>query len=273
MLEHALAAWDTVAGILMQSHILLLLEFDGTLAPVASSPGGAVLPPETRTVLKKLQAKDWCTVAVISGRSLRNLKGKVRIEGIIYAGDHGAEIEGSGIAFCAPVPPETLRALANIRAHLEFLPSALQGVLMEDKGTSLSIHFRAAKEAEKHQAIEAVRLASGSFSDTVKVGSGQEVVEVTPCSWDRGKAISWLVAHSAQPVSDNPIPVYIGDDSTDEDAFKAVGDRGLTVVVGRRLDSSARYYLNEPEEVCRFLEMILKLRVDQPPDWLFRKSR
>lgn len=271
-MENALAAWDSIAEVLSRPHILLFLDFDGTLASIAPSPEGAVLSQRTRTVLKKLRAKDWCTVAIISGRSLRNLKGKVRVEGLIYAGNHGAEIEGNGIAFCAPVPYETQRALADIKTRIEFLPSSLEGVRIEDKRMTLSVHFRAAKEVEKYQAIEAVELAAGPFSDMVGVRRGKEIVEVTPLSWDKGKALSWLLARMAPPEAGSSIPVCVGDDTTDEDAFRAAGRHGLTIVVGKRLDSSARYYLEEPEEVHRFLEMLLELRMDHKPDWLRKRS-
>src|SRR5512135_2584608 len=90
LMKHFLAAWPRVMSSLKESHILLCLDFDGTLAPIVQKPSEALLPLRIRGVLKTLKAKDWCTVAVISGRTLRSLIRKVRLEGIIYGGNHGS---------------------------------------------------------------------------------------------------------------------------------------------------------------------------------------
>jgi trehalose-phosphatase len=258
--EHALDAWQTIGDRLKDDHVILFLDFDGTLAPIVQEPDKAALPAQTRVVLEAFCEKESCTVAVVSGRSLPDIRGKVGIEGLIYAGNHGIEIEGAGLRFMAPGAISARDALISVKAAIGPFVSGVSGVLLEDKGPSVSVHFRMAQEADKDAVVDAVRSAARPFLDVVSVRTGKEVVEVTPRGWDKGNAVKWLLDRITPALSvTSAVPVYIGDDATDEDAFKVLEDRGVTVVVGKQAGSCARYYLNDTVSVRTFLQKMLDL--------------
>jgi trehalose 6-phosphate phosphatase len=262
-MKHLFAAWPSVIRSLEESHILLFLDFDGTLAPIVQKPSEAVLPASIRRVLKKLRAKDWCTIAVISGRSLPSLIGKVRVEGIIYGGNHGAQLTGPNIDLQAPISPETYRALETVKSDVRGLTAAMKGVSMEDKTHSLSIHFRKLKRADLPRLTRSISHIVQPFIDEgyVRIKTGKKVFDITPRSWDKGKAVQWLLRHlPLSTMSQGVVPVYVGDDTTDEDAFAAIGQNGLTVVVGNSRRSAAQYYLKDTGEVLKFLDKMLLLR-------------
>ena len=261
-MKHFLAAWPRVVSALKESHILLCLDFDGTLARIVQKPSDAVLPARTRMVLKKLRAKGWCTIAVISGRTLHSLMRKVRLEGIIYGGNHGAQLTGPNIDFQAPIGPETYRAFETIKSSVRSLTAGMNGVVLEDKTHSLSIHFREFEE-DVPQLARAVSHIVQSFIDDgyVRINTGKKVFDITPGSWNKGMAVQWLLRHlSVSTVSQSVVPIYIGDDTTDEDAFAAIGQNGFTVVVGNVRRSAAQYSLRDTDEVLKLLEKILLLR-------------
>jgi len=261
-MKHFLAAWPRVVSALEESHILLCLDFDGTLARIVQKPSDAVLPARTRMVLKKLRAKGWCTIAVISGRTLHSLMRKVRLEGIIYGGNHGAQLTGPNIDFQAPIGPETYRAFETIKSSVRSLTAGMNGVVLEDKTHSLSIHFREFEE-DVPQLARAVSHIVQSFIDDgyVRINTGKKVFDITPGSWNKGMAVQWLLRHlSVSTVSQSVVPIYIGDDTTDEDAFAAIGQNGFTVVVGNVRRSAAQYSLRDTDEVLKLLEKILLLR-------------
>jgi trehalose-phosphatase len=213
-------------------------------------------------VLKKLRAKGWCTIAVISGRTLHSLMRKVRLEGIIYGGNHGAQLTGPNIDFQAPIGPETYRAFETIKSSVRSLTAGMNGVVLEDKTHSLSIHFREFEE-DVPQLARAVSHIVQSFIDDgyVRINTGKKVFDITPGSWNKGMAVQWLLRHlSVSTVSQSVVPIYIGDDTTDEDAFAAIGQNGFTVVVGNVRRSAAQYSLRDTDEVLKLLEKILLLR-------------
>lgn len=263
MMKHFLAAWPRVMSSLKESHILLCLDFDGTLAPIVQKPSEALLPLRIRGVLKTLKGKDWCTVAVISGRTLRSLIRKVRLEGIIYGGNHGSQLRGPNIDFQAPIGPETYRAFEMIKSSVGRLTAVMNGVVIEDKTHSLSIHFREVEETDVPQLTRIISRTVQPFINDgyVRISTGKKVFDITPSSWNKGKAVQWLLRHLClSTMSQSLVPVYIGDDTTDEDAFAAIGQNGLTVVVGNGRRSAAQYYLRDTDEVLRLLEKMLLLR-------------
>lgn len=263
MIKHFLAAWPRVVKSLRESHILLFLDFDGTLAPIAQTPSEAVLPTGTRRVLKKLRAKDWCTLVVMSGRTLQSLTRKVRVEGIIYGGNHGVQLTGPNIDFQAPIVSEAYRAFEMIKSNVRSLTASMKGVVIEDKTHSLSVHFREVEETDVPKLTRTVGRVVQPFVDDgyVRITTGKKVFDITPSSWNKGKAVQWLLRHPAlTAISQSVVPVYVGDDVTDEDAFAAIGQNGFTVVVGNSRHSAAQYFLRDTAEVFKLLEKMLFLR-------------
>ena len=259
-MEHFLSAWSEVAEQLRGArHILLLLDYDGTLTPIAERPELANLSAGTRQLLEALAQKQRLALAIISGRALADLKQKVGITNIFYAGNHGLEIEGPQVSFVSPAAEEAKPLIRQVRDELSQALGAIKGVLVEDKGLTLSVHYRqvaADKSAEVGGIFERV---TGDAAGSGKIGvtSGKKVYEVRPAvAWDKGKVVEMLAGKES-----GTLPIYLGDDLTDEDGFKAVADYegGVSVFVGEEDHStSARYFLKSPDEVAKFLGLLLE---------------
>ena len=266
-MRHLFFQFNRLKDSLKDKFIFLFLDYDGTLTPIAESPDKAVIPAKTMEILKGLSKNPRCRVAVISGRALKDIKNKIGLEGIIYAGNHGLEIESPKIKFRAPVPVAYKAALKKIRAILKKKLSEIKGAVVEDKGITLSVHYRLvdAKDVWLVKTIFHEVLAHYIVSDKVKIRAGKKVLEIRPpMEWDKGKIVLWLLARLKFILGEEPcIPIYIGDDITDEDAFKALKGRGLTVFVGDSGKTHAEYYLENTQEVTEFLEWVLKIKTDE----------
>lgn len=259
--------WDAVKDKINNKYLFIFLDFDGTLASIASSPDKAALSKKAKELLIKLSANRRLKIAFISGRAIGDLKNKVRIKSFIYAGNHGLEIGGPRIDFRPVVPRGYRTALERIKNELERKISSIDGAFVEDKGLSLSLHYRLVNNLR-------VPLLKTIFHETVilflvknrvKIKTGKMVLEVRPpIEWDKGKVVLWLLARQKSALKDKTVfPVYIGDDATDEDAFKALKRKGLTVFVGRPGNSKAGYYLKNTKEVTNFLRLITDMSVSQ----------
>jgi len=265
-LEHLLSVWPKVAKQLRDArHTLLLTDYDGTLTPIVERPELANLPESTRLILETLAHRYDFTVGVISGRALTDLKDKVSIHGIIYAGNHGLEIEGPGISFVNPVAEELRPVLNTMHYVLSRALGTIRGALVEHKGLTLSVHYRLVEEQKAKEVEGIVKRVVGTAqaTGTAKITSGKKVYEVRPAvSWDKGKAIKLLMKrYSKVGGKSGPLPVYFGDDLTDEDGFKVIEDygSGISVFVGKENQhSAARYFLRSPAEVAAFLGMLLE---------------
>jgi trehalose-phosphatase len=213
--------------------------------------------------LEKLARKRRLTLAIISGRALMDIKEKVDISGIVYAGNHGLEIEGPKFRFACPLPKEFKPILRQMRNELSQALGAIKGVLVEDKGLSLSVHYRQVADDRSQEVRNIFERVTGdaAASGKIRVTSGKKVYEIRPAvAWDKGKVVKILMEKSGGR-KDTPLPVYLGDDLTDEDAFKFIEDygRGISIFVGAGgPPSSARYFLQSPDEVARFLGLLLE---------------
>lgn len=265
-MEHLLSVWPRVALQLRDArHILLLTDYDGTLTPIVERPELANLPESTRLIFEALAGRYEFTVGVISGRALADLKDKVGIRGIIYAGNHGMEIEGPGISFVNPMAEEFRPILRIVHHVLSRALGRIRGVIVEDKGLSLSVHYRLVEEDKAEEVKKTFeRIAGGAQAvGKVKITSGKKVYEVRPAvTWDKGRAIKLLMKkYSKGGRKSGLLPIYLGDDLTDEDGFRVIENygNGLSVFVGAKgQHSAARYFLKSPAEVTEFLEILLE---------------
>ncbi len=265
-MEHLLSAWpEVVKQFKSARHILLLLDYDGTLTPIVERPELANLPKTARQLLQALARQRRFTLGVISGRALVDLRDKVGISDIIYAGNHGLEIEGPGVSFVNPLAEEFRPVLRLMHYVLAQALGAIKGVLVEDKGLTLSVHYRQVP-ADKSTAVKNIfnRIAQGAATlGKIRITSGKKVYEIRPAvAWDKGKAIKLLMnKYGKGGRKSQLLPIYIGDDLTDEDGFKVIENYGggISIFVGEaNLSSAARYFLRSPEEVNKFLSMLLE---------------
>ena len=265
-MKHLFCSWDTFASdVKAAPHILLLSDYDGTLTPIVGRPDEAVLAPEVREQLHILSESPVFSVGIISGRSLVEVKGMVGLDGIYYVGNHGMEIAGPGISFVNAEAQGAQEVIKHLAERLSDQLSDVEGVIVEDKGLSLSVHYRLVEEAEVKRVTDIFQQSTGHLREKgrIRVTSGKKVWEVRPpVDWHKGKAVVAIrVGLKARYKLERLMTIYLGDDTTDEDAFGMVKrPQGWSIFVGgENPASSADYFLNSTSEVGDFLSRLLGL--------------
>ncbi len=215
-------------------------------------------------MLKSLSQEKLCRIAIVSGRALTDVKQKIGIESLVYIGNHGLEIEGPEIRHSVTISDAYLKTLQAVKVELQAVINSYKGAFIEDKGLTLSVHFRLVDIEgiiELRNKARAIVLPY-SMKNMIKVRSGKMVLEIRPpVLWDKGKAALWLIEKWRPVVKDDAaIALYCGDDATDEDAFRVLADKGITIVVGAHDGSAAQYFLNTQDEVNDLLSNIVQLR-------------
>lgn len=249
----ALPSAVTATDVIATHRPAVFFDFDGTLSDIVDDPDSARLTAGAAEALHALTVN--CPVAVLSGRDLADVRRRVGLRGIWYAGSHGFELtepdgthhQNDAAAAAVPVLEE---AAAQLRAALSVIP----GVAVEHKRFGVAVHYRNAARDRVGEVVAAVRAASRRGA--LRVTTGREVVELRPdVNWDKGQTLRWILGRLAGPV----LPVYVGDDITDEDAFDAVTRpdlNGIGIVVRHGDDgdrpTAARFALDNPEQVSTF---------------------
>lgn len=265
-MRHLLKEMDKILELVGERQIYLFLDYDGTIAPISKTPDEAKLPETTRKILEEASKTEKIRVSIISGRTLKNIIKMVRIKGIFFAGNHGLEIEGPGMKFSMSVTKKARMAIDEILSKVKNRLDKIPGVLIENKKNVLAFHYRLAKNKNKNKIKSILTAAAGPFlkEGSVKIRQGKEVLEVYPNNdWNKGKAMIWILQmYKALDSIKNPIIFYLGDDTTDKDAFKAVKGTGTSVFVGapRLAPKIAQYYLNNTEETATFIDMLVKFQ-------------
>jgi len=253
-----------VGKALKGKFVYLFLDYDGTLAPIVRVPDNAVIPNATKELLRQLSKTPDCKVAIVSGRSLKDVSRRVGLKDVVYVGNHGFQVKGPKIRFKSPLLFRYRRKLKEIKAELKKSISAIKGVLIEDKGFSLSVHYRPVDKKDIPKVETGFYGATFlyEFDNSVRINSGKMILEVLPpLNWDKGKAVQWLLSNRPfvkRNKKMKTLPIYIGDDTTDEDAFKWLKDKGLTIFVGKPKKTKARFYLKDTSEVAEFLDLVLE---------------
>lgn len=257
-----LASWPGVRRRLCRAPaILLLADYDGTLSPIASRPERAVLPARTRAVLKRLARLPTVLVGVISGRALRDVKRQVRLSGLLYVGNHGLELAGGGLRFRHPKATAFRATLRRLTRRLEGALRKIQGAWIEQKSLTASLHWRAVAPVARPRLHRLVRelVEPAVKQRRLRVTAGTCVTELRPpFSWDKGKSIAWLLERVSRRDGTRPLVIYLGDDRTDEDAFREVNRvNGVSVVVGRPPHRTmAQFWVGDPQAICQWLTMV-----------------
>ena len=240
--------------------LLIFLDFDGTIAPIALEPVRAVLPPATREILIDLAATDTITVAIVSGRALGDIKGRVGLPALIYAGNHGLEIEGKGLSFHHDGAGVLKGAIREITERIAAHAASLEGVDIESKGLTSSIHYRRTARAGQIHLESIVRDIVSPDDPNIEVREGKMVHEIRPrVEWNKGAAVAWI---REQLGWDDALPIVLGDDVTDENAFLAFDD-AITICVAPERDTAARYRVDSTDEVQEFLAWVARSRIDR----------
>jgi len=245
-IPHLLTLWDRVARrIRADARIAVFLDFDGTLVDIAPRPNQVHLKPKARNILQRLARHPRVTVVVVSGRRRAELLQYIGVRGIHYFGLYGWE-RSAKCALPTAVRQALRRARTELARHLRAYPS----IWIENKRSTFSVHLLDAPPDLQTRVRRELRALLKPFLRTLRIEENIRDVEVLPRSMP-GKGIA-VRQFLAQPAFRRSFPVYFGDDLSDESGFVAVR-RGLSVLVGKRSPTRARYSVNTPAEVAAAL--------------------
>ncbi len=253
-LPSALKSFKKIENQFKDKEIVLFLDYDGTVTPIVSHPKDAHLCTEMKNILIKLS--NQCTLAVISGRGLNDIKSRVGIKGIYYSGSHGYEIEGPGIKMEYKPALKFVETFDALEIELTKLLAGVDGALVERKKFSIALHYRNVSSSEVDLVKKAADNAVIKYPK-IRKSYGKKVYELQPdLQWDKGRAIEWLTDALHIKKKESKI-FYIGDDITDEDAFRAIKTYGIGVLVGSQARTTgAQYKLKNTDQTLRFLEIL-----------------
>jgi trehalose-phosphatase len=240
-------------------RVLIFLDYDGTLIPIKKTPELALLHPAKKGFLRRLGKRAF--LGVVSGRALSEIQRLVTIEDIAYIGNHGLEISYRQRCWVHPQAENIGPILMDVLKKIHHSTKNFPGILVEDKGTTVTIHYRLVDPPLWGPLKEIVRKQVGWKRRALRMTEGKRAFEIKPnLPWDKGKGIQELMGWL--DLKERPLLIYIGDDQTDEDAFRTINnsDRSaLTIHVGRAKDTHARYRLASVNEVWMFLRALFSL--------------
>ncbi len=257
--QSALDKHQEIGRRLKGKRVVVFLDYDGTLTPIVARPELAVLSQKMRAIVDSLAGR--CTVAIISGRDRLDVQKLVSLENLFFAGSHGFDIAGpGGKSIQHEMGGDWAGILAEVRTRLAKELKGIEGLLIEPKKMSIAVHYRLVTDDEAKQRIKHAVDQVLADHPKLRMKPGKMVWDIQPrIDWDKGKAVLWLLKelHLDSPEF---VPIYLGDDVTDEDAFKALEGRGIGIFVGHakaeggERATAADYVLRDPDEVGTFLE-------------------
>ena len=228
---------------------------------IVEDPDSARLVDGAADALTSLSAA--CPVAILSGRDLADVRERIGLPGLWYAGSHGFELTGpDGTHHQNSEAAASIPVLAGAAADLADQLGHIPGVVVEHKRFGVAVHYRNAARDRVGEVAAAVRTAGQRTA--LRVTTGREVIELRPSiDWDKGKTLHWVLDYIRDNEAAGPLlPIYLGDDITDEDAFDAVDDDGIAILVRHSDDgdraTAARYALDDPDRVREFTERLAR---------------
>jgi len=239
----------TLRGPYIPEHnIALFLDVDGTLLEIAPRPDAVKVPASLRNTLQLAAARAGGALALISGRSIADLDRLFAPSVFPAAGQHG--LERRSLDGRITHPDVDVQRLTPIRARLEALQTAHAGLILENKGAALAMHYRLAPQCES-LVRDAMTQAAAQLGEQFELRTGKCVFELTPAGFSKRTAIE---AFMREPPFAGRTPVFVGDDVTDEDGFAAVNDmQGISIRVGASPTTAARYSFGSVSAVIAWL--------------------
>jgi len=250
---------DEVKSKFSQKDVFVFLDYDGTLTPIVATPDLAVLASDMHEVLQRLCS--LYTVSIVSGRATDDVRGKVRIKVIFYAGSHGFEIvQPDGNVEVNQQAEEIRGVIDEVYKKLQGRLNNVPGARVEHVKYTISTHYRLVSDEDFFKVKDAVEETLSQYSN-LRITHGKKVFEIRPrINWDKGKAVEWIL----KVLNFNPqknLAVYIGDDTTDEDAFAVLEEKGFGILVaGPARPSKAKYLIDNTDEVKKILELLISLK-------------
>ncbi len=252
--------WTKIAGLTSRhAHLSLFLDYDGTLTPIRQTPGVALLAPDVERLLGHLSSQERTTLTIVTGRSMDDIRRLVPINGITFAANHGFHIVGRNVHWVHPAARAISDSLHVLADTLSGIARDFPGAFIEYKLYTITIHFRRLSLRRVPAFTTRIRERITAFDPSLIVTHGKEVLEVRPpVHWGKGNAILKILSADRRP--DPPLAVFIGDDTTDEDGFRALRQSGITIRVGPTAGTAAWYRVDDTRDVARFLRLIDSIR-------------
>lgn len=261
MIDTTLSRLETVHGevraTMAQGATLLGLDFDGTLVPLAEQPEQVWLDGEGRSLLEDVRDLPGVHVAIVSGRRLDDVLVRVGLDGIAYAGNHGAELRLADRRRRSLATSRDRHLARLVRTALSRIVGDLPGVCVEDKGPVVALHFRQAPPRSRAALFARLGSWRRAHPPGLRERSGDEVVEFYPASLPRKSDALLTIARECGIPGPDGI-VYIGDDEADEEAFRGLGRGAVTARVGPSdRYTAARHRLLDVDEVRLLLRKLV----------------
>jgi trehalose 6-phosphate phosphatase len=234
----------------------LFLDFDGTLAPIEADFAAPKLDPGVGETLALLASQPSLVTTIISGRAVEDLFSRIRLEGLIYAGNYGLEIFGRSLRFVDPLAAGRRMRLERLSNEIAARLLPIAGAVVEFKGLTASVHYRQAAESDYAEIQESVRAAAARNGGLFRLLYGLKAIEILPgTNWHKGAAALWILNRLR---GERALTIYVGDDAADEEAFQVLPD-AITIKVGDGQPTHAGYRLPHPAAVHEFLRWLAAL--------------
>jgi trehalose 6-phosphate phosphatase len=262
-LPHALAHRDELTRLLDVRSPAVFLDYDGTLTPIVNRPEDAVISHGMRRTIRELAGR--CPVCVISGRDRRVVQELMGLDDLIVAGSHGFDIWSPEGMVEREEGAEFGALLDEVKRRLHEELDPIEGALVEPKRTSIAAHYRLVSAEERPRVRKVIDTILAEHPEELRITPGKMVYEIQPqIEWDKGRAMLYLL-ETLDLDRDDVVPLYLGDDITDEDAFETLADRGIGIFVGSPDDpevagrtTAADFMLLSTEEVRQFLDTLAR---------------
>jgi trehalose-phosphatase len=256
------SALDHVQEFTARGRLAVFLDYDGTLAPIVSAPEKALLSDSMREAVRALAAR--APVGILSGRDLDDVRQRVNIDAVVYTGSHGFDIAGPR-GLRKQIATECLPIIDSAEKELRQKLGGIPGALVDRKRFSVAVHYRNVDENGVGEIERIVNEVAARCRELRKI-ENKKVYELQPdIDWNKGRALVWLL-ESLGLDRKEVLPIYIGDDRTDEDAFGAIRQRGAGILISEQpRPTAARYTLKNPSEVERFLRELVRTVTNWEP--------
>ena len=248
--------------ILKSNSIVLFLDYDGTLVSFKNRPKEVKTPKKIKKIIRQLIKNPKIMVIIVTGRTLYDIKKLLNVNGLSFIALHGLQIETvSRFQYIWKQADQARLLVKSIKERMQTELEKEKGAFIEDKELTVVLHYRLLQTNRIQNTLNKFRKAVyyNDKKNIFEIINGEKVIEARPKGWNKGKAIEMFLAKHAK--KKNILPIYIGDDITDEDAFKFLGKRGVSIYVSNqsKRKTTARYWLKNPDDVYYFLQSLSKL--------------